>query len=121
MGSFAIKRIYEPALPADGQRVLIDRLWPRGISKERAALTLWDKAIAPSTELRTSCAHAADQWDEFTLRYRQELAANQPAVDALLAMRDKGDVTLLYASHDPVHNHARILLAYLDEKVAGGA
>lgn len=108
-----IKRIYEPADPADGFRVLVDRLWPRGVSKARADLGLWLKEIAPSTELRTWWHHDPTEWTEFTTRYRAELDQN-PAVGELLDILDSHPVvTLLYGAHDPALNQAVALRDYL--------
>lgn len=107
------KRIYDEAGPEDGFRVLVDRLWPRGVSKERAALDLWLKEVAPSTELRTWFHANTGGFDEFAERYRAELRTN-PAVDELRRLGATHEtVTLLYGVRDPEHNHARILAAYL--------
>ena len=110
--SFAIKRIYEE--PADdGCRVLVDRLWPRGVSKERAQLELWLKDVAPSPPLRQEFAHMQERFEDFRARYEDELAGN-PAVDQLVQLAAKhGKVTLLYAARDPEVNHARVLLEFL--------
>lgn len=108
-----IKRIYEPADPADGFRVLVDRLWPRGVSKARADLGLWLKEVAPSTELRTWWDHDPARLAEFTARYRAELDQN-PAVGELVDILDSHPVvTLLYGAHDPVLNQAAVLRDYL--------
>jgi uncharacterized protein YeaO (DUF488 family) len=108
-----VKRVYEDAAPADGFRVLVDRLWPRGVTKERAALGLWAKQVAPTTELRTWFHAHPDEFDEFTRRYRAELAAN-PEVDRLRAELATHPVsTLLYGVHDVEHNHAQILAEVL--------
>lgn len=106
------KRAYDPAAPDDGFRVLVDRLWPRGISKERAEIDLWAKDTAPSPQLRTEWHHAAPtQWQAYADRYREELARESaPALAALAdALRPHAVVTLVYAAHDPVHNHAVVL------------
>ncbi|MCF8706686.1 DUF488 domain-containing protein [Sphingobium sp. TKS] len=108
-----IKRIYEPAHKDDGARVLVDRLWPRGVDKERAALTLWLKEIAPSPELRKWFGHDPARWSEFSRRYRDELAQNDSAVARLAPLSANGPVTLLYAARDTEHNHARVLADYL--------
>lgn len=108
-----IKRVYDPAEPSDGYRILVDRLWPRGISKEQAALDMWLKDIAPSPELRTWFDHDPERFAEFTAKYEQELAHN-PAVNELHQMlQDNQTVTLLYAAHDPEVNHAKVLLAFI--------
>jgi uncharacterized protein YeaO (DUF488 family) len=104
-----VKRIYDEPDPADGFRVLVDRLWPRGMTKERAALALWLKDIAPSTELRTWFHAHPDRFDEFAKRYRAELDTN-PAVERLREIEAREPrVTLLYSVRDPVHNHAAVL------------
>ena len=108
---FAIKRIYEPPHADDGKRVLVDRLWPRGVSKDEAELDLWLKPVAPSADLRKWFGHDPARWDEFTRRYRAELADNSEAVDQLRHMH--GKVTLLYAAHDEQHNQALVLLDFL--------
>jgi uncharacterized protein YeaO (DUF488 family) len=110
---YRIKRIYDTPASQDGFRVLVDRLWPRGITKERAALGLWLKDVAPSTELRTWFHAQGDGFDEFADRYRAELAAN-PAVDELrAAAKAHPTVTLLYSVKDPERNHAAVLAEYL--------
>lgn len=112
---FAIKRIYAPAAASDGCRVLVDRLWPRGVSRERAELDLWDKEVAPSPDLRTEWHHAPDRFDEFAARYRLELDEN-PAAGALLDLgREHERVTLLFGARDEQVNHAAVLLAWLGE------
>ena len=113
--AFRIKRVYDPAEPADGYRVLVDRLWPRGVTKERAALDLWDKDVAPTTELRQWYHHHEDQFDVFAERYLAELAANEAAVDRLRDL-PQPVVTLLYSVRDPVQNHARLLAEYLAKR-----
>ncbi|WP_022890938.1 DUF488 family protein [Agromyces italicus] len=116
--SFVIKRVYEPAEPGDGLRVLVDRLWPRGVSKERAELDAWDKEVAPSPALRTEWHHAVDRegdFAHFSARYRAELDEN-PAAAALLDLgREHERVTLLYGARDARVNHAEVLLGWLDE------
>jgi len=108
-----IKRIYEPPGPGDGARVLVDRLWPRGVSKEAAALTLWLREIAPSTALRKAFGHDPAHWEAFVRDYRAELAGNAGAVATLRALAAKGRVTLLYGARDPLHNQAAVLADYL--------
>lgn len=104
-----IKRVYDAASPDDGFRVLVDRLWPRGVSKERAAVDLWAKDAAPSPALRTAFHHEGMPWEQFAEAYRRELAAN-PAVDALrTVLAARPSATLLYGAHDTVHNHAVLL------------
>lgn len=115
-GRFAIKRIYDEPADDDGCRVLVDRLWPRGVSKERAALELWLKEIAPSPPLRREFAHMQERFADFREHYEAELEQN-PAVGQLLelAARD-GKVTLLYGARDPEVNHARVLLEFLQSR-----
>jgi uncharacterized protein YeaO (DUF488 family) len=108
-----IKRIYEPSSPEDGARLLVDRVWPRGITKEAAALTMWIKEVAPSTALRKWFGHDPARWPEFHRRYLDELAANTPAVDRIRDYIEAGRTTLLYAAHDPAHNNAVALADYL--------
>ena len=117
--SLAIKRIYAPPEPGDGKRILVDRLWPRGISKERAQLSDWMKDVAPSRELRQFFGHAPERMAAFAEAYRRELQAEaekQACVKTLLALDREGPVTLLYAAKDPQINHAAVLLAYLRDK-----
>ncbi|MCC6105879.1 DUF488 domain-containing protein [Acetobacter sp.] len=112
-GPVRIRRVYEDPLPDDGARVLVDRLWPRGVSKERAHLTLWLKDIAPSTALRQWFGHAPARWDDFQRRYRAELAQNPDCVRQILDLAQKGPVTLLYGARDTEHNEAVVLASYL--------
>lgn len=107
-----IKRIYEPPAKDDGARVLVDRLWPRGVRKQDAALTLWLKDVAPTPELRKWFDHDPVRFEEFSRRYSAELAHNT-AIEQLDELLHAGPVTLLYAAHDPTCNHALILEAYL--------
>jgi uncharacterized protein YeaO (DUF488 family) len=109
----AVKRIYAPPAATDGQRVLVDRIWPRGVRKADAALTLWLKDIAPSDELRKWFGHEPARWMEFQQRFRAELDRNDEAVRRLRALLGKGRVTLLYGAHDEAHNNAVALAAYL--------
>ncbi|WP_095198750.1 DUF488 domain-containing protein [Mesorhizobium carmichaelinearum] len=109
----AVKRIYETPAAEDGQRVLVDRIWPRGVSKEHAALALWLKEIAPSDELRKWFGHEPARWAEFRERYGTELDGNGEAVAQLRGLLGHGKVTLLYGAHDEVHNNAVALAGYL--------
>jgi uncharacterized protein YeaO (DUF488 family) len=110
-----LKRIYDPASSADGFRVLVDRLWPRGISKERATLDLWLRDVAPSDELRRWYAHDPERWPEFQRRYRQELAVN-PAIQELRDLaRSHPVVTLLFAARDSERNEAVALAALIED------
>ncbi len=118
--SIQIKRVYDPADTTDGFRVLVDRLWPRGVSKERAKLDAWAKDLAPSDALRRQFHHAPDRWEEFRVRYRAELVApsKQAALAALVAHAGNRRMTLLYAAKDRIHNNARVLKEVLEELVA---
>jgi uncharacterized protein YeaO (DUF488 family) len=109
-----IKRVYDPPGPADGRRVLVDRLWPRGLKKQAAQIDLWLKTVAPSTELRRWFGHDPARWPEFRKRYRAELADN-PALEELRRLARQGRVTLLYAARDPNHNNAVVLRELLLE------
>src|SRR5512146_2750422 len=104
-----IKRIYEPPAAADGRRVLVDRLWPRGISKDEAKVDEWLKEIAPSAELRTWFGHDPAKWMEFRTRYREELKHQGELLDRLRAEARRGTVTLLFAAKDEEHNNAVVL------------
>jgi uncharacterized protein YeaO (DUF488 family) len=108
-----IKRVYEPPAPTDGTRILVDRLWPRGLTKERARVDLWLKEIAPSTELRRWFGHDPARWAEFQARYRAELAANAEPVAHLRAEMARGPVTLVYGAKDEAHNDAIVLRDFL--------
>lgn len=111
-----IKRVYEPASQDDGYRILVDRLWPRGVSKEKAAIDWWDKDITPSSQLRKWFSHDSSKFEEFSLRYIQELDANEVAVNELLrVIRDHDMVTLVYAAKDPQCNHVIVLRKYLEQ------
>jgi uncharacterized protein YeaO (DUF488 family) len=116
--AFKIKRVYAAAADDDGFRVLVDRLWPRGVKRETANIDLWAKDIAPSDALRREFHRRPEQWDKFVAAYRNELA-REPAASAahdLLARRKKGPVTLLYAARDEEHNNAVALKAWLDKQ-----
>lgn len=117
MGTVKIKRVYEPVEASDGKRILVDRLWPRGMKKESAHLDEWMKDIAPSTELRKWFHHDAAEWPEFAARYMVELKQNN-AVNTLLDIISKNKtVTLLYSARDMEHNHALVLLQFINEVV----
>src|SRR6201999_4391640 len=113
MASIQIKRIYEKPASTDGMRILVDRLWPRGVSKDAAGLDLWAKEIAPTPELRTWFDHREDRFAEFKKRYLLELRSN-PAVPDVVAQVGRRKATLLYGAHDPKTNHAVVLQGYLD-------
>jgi uncharacterized protein YeaO (DUF488 family) len=108
-----VKRIYDPPDTRDGARVLVDRLWPRGVRKNEAKLTLWLKEIAPSDDLRRWFGHDPARFAEFSRRYRAELSANKEAISRLKDLVKAGPVTLLYGAHDEEHNNARVLADYL--------
>lgn len=110
-----IKRIYEKAEPADGLRVLVDRLWPRGVSKEKAALADWMKEVAPSDELRHWFGHEEARWDEFKSRYMQELGEQKQAVDELVSMARQNRLTLLYAAKNEQQNNAVVLKELIEQ------
>lgn len=111
---FRIKRAYEPPAKTDGARILVERLWPRGLTKEKAAIDEWMKEIAPSAELRKWYSHDIAKWDEFQTRYRAELADHADLVDALRAKGKNEAVTLVYATHDEQHNSALVLKQVLE-------
>ena len=110
MRSVTIKRVYAPSAPSDGSRILVDRLWPRGISKRKAALDGWAKDVAPSSGLRKWFGHRPERFQEFAKRYRAELKGSE-ALKELRAR--KGKVTLVYGARDPKINHARVLAQIL--------
>ncbi|NHO30169.1 DUF488 family protein [Acetobacter farinalis] len=112
-----VRRIYEAPSPEDGARVLVDRLWPRGVSKERAALDLWLKDIAPSTELRQWFGHEPARWTGFRERYRAELEANPACVAQLETLARKGRLTLLFGARDTEQNEAVVLAEYLQDRL----
>jgi uncharacterized protein YeaO (DUF488 family) len=113
-----LKRAYEPASPSDGERVLVERLWPRGISKARAALDLWLKDVAPSPELRKWFGHDPAKWERFEQRYWKELQGSKEAVGLLRRKTDRGTVTLVYAARDVEHNGAVALKQFLEHENA---
>ena len=109
-----MKRIYEEASPSDGRRVLVDRLWPRGINRESARIDDWLKDGAPSNELRKWFGHEPEKWAEFKRRYREELKGKETVLADLRALDRKGTVTLLYGAKDTEHNQAVALKEFLD-------
>ncbi|MCF8470106.1 MAG: DUF488 domain-containing protein [Parvibaculum sp.] len=113
MCRISVKRIYEPATGDDGMRVLVDRLWPRGIRKDDAKIDLWAKDVAPSKQLREWFHADTGGWEKFCTDYRAELRAAPEILDELLALNKKAHLTLLYASRDTEHNHAQVLAAEL--------
>jgi uncharacterized protein YeaO (DUF488 family) len=104
-----VKRAYEPAEPADGVRILVDRLWPRGVSKAKAALDDWMKEIAPSATLRQWFGHDPARWSEFKRRYRAELRQHADALDRIRGLAKDHTVTLVYGAQDEAHNDAVVL------------
>ena len=117
MGILAIKRVYDPPSTEDGYRVLVDRLWPRGMTKEAARLDLWAKDLAPSPDLRKEFNHQPERFAEFTHHYLSELSRN-PAVAAFRAELKRPKVTLLYGAHDRANNHALVLKDFLEGAAA---
>ena len=118
MKELRIKRIYEVIEEQDGYRVLTDRLWPRGIAKAKAAIDLWEKTVAPSTELREWFGHIPERFPEFTERYLQELEDNSDAtkfVELCQKQLEKNNVTLLYGAKDEVHNQAVVLQNFINQ------
>ena len=110
-----LKRAYDPAEPDDGYRVLVDRLWPRGVSKERARLDEWARELAPSAELRTWFGHDPERFAEFERRYRAELTAHEEKLDELRCRAREGTLTLVYGARDEEHNDAVVLAELLRE------
>ncbi len=104
-----IKRVYEQPDEHDGRRILVDRLWPRGLTKEKASIDLWLKDIAPSTKLRKWFSHNTDRWEEFKERYLAELRENSEQIRILKQALNKGIVTLVYGAKDEEHNHAVVI------------
>jgi uncharacterized protein YeaO (DUF488 family) len=112
-----LKRAYDRASRSDGRRFLVERLWPRGISKSKLQIEAWLKDVGPSTELRKWFSHDPDKWDEFRKRYRRELDAHPEAWQPILSAARRGSVTLVYSSHDTEHNNAVALREYLEGKL----
>ena len=112
-----IKRTYEPSARADGRRILVERLWPRGMKKEDLHADAWMKEVAPSTELRQWFGHQVARWDEFRRRYQRELSAKPDAWAPVLKASKHGTVTLLYSAHDVEHNGAVVLRDYLTQRI----
>lgn len=104
-----LKRAYEAPVAGDGSRVLVDRLWPRGVRKEDAALRMWVKDVAPSDALRRWFGHDPARWDDFRIRYRAELASRRDVVTALRSLARQGTLTLVYGARDREHNEAVVL------------
>ncbi len=104
-----LKRAYDPPAASDGTRILIDRVWPRGVNKANAAIDQWDKRIAPSTMLRNWFGHDPARWQEFRRRYTNEIGRHREQLDELRARAQSGRITLVFAAHDKVHNPAVVL------------
>ncbi|MBF6613337.1 MAG: DUF488 domain-containing protein [Chloroflexi bacterium] len=113
-----IKRVYESVAPTDGNRILVERLWPRGMRKEELTLDSWIKDVAPSTDLRRWFGHDPTKWEEFRKRYFAELDTHPTAWQPLLEAAREGDVTLLYSARDTEHNNAAALKEYLNARLA---
>jgi uncharacterized protein YeaO (DUF488 family) len=109
-----LKRVYEPMAPEDGTRILVERLWPRGLSKEKAHVDTWCKDVAPSTPLRRWYGHEVERWPEFRLKYIQELEDNPAGVRELQSLCQGRVVTFVYAARDEAHNSALILKEFLE-------
>ncbi len=112
---FKVKRAYEPPSPEDGERVLVDRLWPRGLKKERAAIQEWARGLAPSPELRRWFGHEPEKWVEFRKRYRSELKEHREELEALARRGARRRITLVYGARDEEHNQAVVLREMLEE------
>lgn len=115
----ALRRAYDPPEESDGMRVLVDRLWPRGLARAGAKIDLWLKEIAPSDELRRAFGHDPARWDGFCVSYRRELAKNPETVERLAELCRAGTVTLLFAAHDTDHNNAVVLRDMLEHRLRG--
>ena len=110
-----MKRIYDAPEATDGRRILVDRLWPRGISKEKAKIDLWLKSVAPSNELRKWFGHDPERFAEFDRRYRAELTESGALDELRAVLREHPDATLLFAAHDEAHNNAAVLKELLGD------
>lgn len=116
MARILLRRAYDPPEDADGMRVLVDRLWPRGLAKAGARIDLWLKEIAPSDELRREFGHNPARWDWFAKTYRQELAKKPEPLERLVELCRAGAVTLLFAAHDTEHNNAVVLRDMMERR-----
>ena len=112
-----LKRAYEPPAASDGTRILIDRVWPRGVDKANAAIDQWDKSIAPSTMLRNWFRHDPARWQEFRRRYTNEIRRHRERLDELRARAQSDRITLVFAAHDKIHNHAVVLRDILLDRI----
>lgn len=120
MGKLQVKRIYEAPEETDGSRVLVDRLWPRGIKKEKAELTAWEKAIAPTNELRKAFGHDPEKFPAFAQKYEDELEKSPESgafLEKIKSFLETGNVTLLYGAKDPEHNNAVVLKEWIEKRV----
>lgn len=115
-----LKRAYEPPSPRDRARVLVDRLWPRGVKKDKLKIDAWLREVGPSTVLRQWFRHDPQKWEEFRRRYRQELAGKPALLSQLAAYARGGTLTLVYSAHDPVHNQAVVIKEILEEGITDG-
>jgi uncharacterized protein YeaO (DUF488 family) len=116
--ALGLKRAYEPRTPDDGRRVLVDRLWPRGVSKERLAIDEWMKELAPSAALRRWFAHDPAKWLTFQRRYKRELTSHADLVDLLAKRALEGRVTLIFSARDESHNDAVVLASVVRRRMA---
>lgn len=116
MAGIGTKRVYEPAEPSDGKRVLVDRLWPRGLSRQQLALDAWLKDIAPSDGLRKWFAHDPSRWEDFKRRYVEELSTRPDVLAELLELLRDLPVTLLYSARDEAHNNAVALKEFIERQ-----
>lgn len=116
-----VKRAYEEKAASDGRRILIDRLWPRGLSKERVAIDDWMKELAPSTELRKWFAHDPQKWTEFQRRYKLELRQQTKLITKLASLARRGRVTLVFGARDEAHNDAVVLAAVVRRRMTRSA
>ena len=114
-----LKRSYEPAAPDDGRRILVDRLWPRGMTKANAQLDQWVKDLAPSSELRQWFAHDPSRWEEFRRRYAEEVRLHSERLEPLRALARQGPITLVFSARDEVHNNAVVLRDFLLGRTLG--
>ena len=115
--TIALKRAYDPCAASDGRRILVDRVWPRGITKDELRIDAWRKDLAPSTGLRKWFAHDPKKWDAFKERYGRELEQHADALDELLAQAKAGRVTLVFGARDTEHNQAVALKEYLERRL----
>jgi len=117
MTDIKIKRVYEKAVKDDGLRILVDRLWPRGVKKEEADWDEWLKELAPSTELRKWFDHDPEKWPDFKRKYKEELKSNEAVANFIRDHKKGKTITLLYSAHDEAHNQAMVLQEYLEKKM----